>query len=108
MTRCVPSTENSRQGGTLSSFYTNNGIEDGDAYSLAFASTSGLQYCSGSCTNTGNQLQQRHLAIGPQFTPRLFVTEEGQELTSKYTQRGRDGKMGEMTDALIDHSVRAR
>ncbi|EST05430.1 hypothetical protein PSEUBRA_005107 [Kalmanozyma brasiliensis GHG001] len=81
VTRCVPSTENSRQGGTLSSFYTNNGIEDGDAYNLAFASTSGLQYCSGSCTNTGNQLQQRNLAIGPQFTPRLFVTEEGQELT---------------------------
>lgn len=83
MTRCVPSTENSRQGGTLSSFYTNNGIVDGDAYNVAFASTSGLQYCSGSCTNTGNELIKRNLAIGPQHTPRHFVTDEGHQLTSK-------------------------
>ncbi|KIS69430.1 uncharacterized protein UMAG_11931 [Mycosarcoma maydis] len=81
VTRCVPATENSRQGGTLSSFYTNNGITDGDAYNVAFTSTSGLQYCSGSCTNTGNQLIRKNLAIGPQYTPRSFVTNEGHELT---------------------------
>lgn len=84
VTRCVPATENSRQGGTLSSFYTNNGITDGDAYNVAFTSTSGLQYCSGSCTNTGNQLIRKNLAIGPQYTPRSFVTNQGHELTSKF------------------------
>ncbi|SPO25720.1 uncharacterized protein UTRI_03085 [Ustilago trichophora] len=81
VTRCVPSTENSRQGGTLSSFYTANSIVDGDAYNVAFASTSGLQYCSGSCTNTGNELIKRNLAIGPQHIQRQFVTDEGHVLT---------------------------
>ncbi|KAJ9479018.1 hypothetical protein PHBOTO_002492 [Pseudozyma hubeiensis] len=81
VTRCVPSTENSRQGGTLSSFYTNNDIEDGDAYNVAFASTSGLQYCGGSCANTGNQVIKRNSVLGPQYVPRSFVTDEGHELT---------------------------
>ncbi|SJX62993.1 uncharacterized protein SRS1_13816 [Sporisorium reilianum f. sp. reilianum] len=81
VTRCVPSTENSRQGGTLSSFYTNNAITDGDAYNVAFASISGLQYCSGSCTNTGNELIKRNKAVGAQFVPRQFATDEGHVLT---------------------------
>lgn len=82
VTRCVPATENSRQGGTLSSFYTSNGITHGDAYNVAFASTHGLQYCSGSCTNTGNQLIQRS-TVGTQYTTRWFKTDEGHVLTSK-------------------------
>lgn len=44
VTRCVPSHENSVQGGTLSSFYSRAGIENGDAYQVAFSSTSGLEY----------------------------------------------------------------
>lgn len=82
VTRCVPATENSRQGGTLSSFYTNNAIEDGDAYNVAFAGTSGLQYCGGSCTNTGNELVRRG-RVGGQVRVREFVTDEGHVLTSK-------------------------
>lgn len=84
ITRCVPSTENSRQGGTLSNFYTSHGIVDGDAYNVAFASTGGLQYCDGSCSNSGNELIKRqNRAIGRQHVPRYFVTEEGTEVTSK-------------------------
>ncbi|SAM82111.1 uncharacterized protein UBRO_04400 [Ustilago bromivora] len=80
-TRCVPSTENSRQGGTLSSFYTNNGVIDRNAYNVAFAWTGGLQYCSGSCTNTGNEVTKRNLAIGTQHIARHFLTDQGHQLT---------------------------
>lgn len=83
VTRCVPSTENSRQGGTLSSFYTNNGVIDRDAYNVAFASTRGLQYCSASCTNTGNEVTKRNLAIATQHIARHFLTDQGHQLTSK-------------------------
>ncbi|UTT90015.1 hypothetical protein NDA17_002177 [Ustilago hordei] len=141
VTRCVASTENSRQAGTLSSFYTNNGVIDRDAYnvsfplspfakvanslkrngllnkglscpaphasslilvpvskriysprstslSTAFASTPGLQYCSASCTNTGNQVTKRNLAIATQHIARHFFTDQGHQLTSNVRTSG--------------------
>ncbi|CCF49176.1 hypothetical protein NDA10_004187 [Ustilago hordei] len=88
VTRCVASTENSRQAGTLSSFYTNNGVIDRDAYNVAFASTPGLQYCSASCTNTGNQVTKRNLAIATQHIARHFFTDQGHQLTSNVRTSG--------------------
>ena len=100
VTRCVPSTENSRQGGTLSSFYTNNGITDGDAYNVAFANTGGLQYCSGSCVNTGNEVVKREASrVGVQYVPRQFHTDEGHLLTSKYDREERVGSSRLTCDA---------
>ncbi|PWN47466.1 hypothetical protein IE53DRAFT_321165 [Violaceomyces palustris] len=86
VTRCVPAHENSVQGGTLSSFYSANSIVNGDAYTVAFTSTAGLQYCSSSCTNTGNELIRKddHLQSRPNFTQynrREFLTDEGHVIT---------------------------
>lgn len=87
VTRCVSSTENSRQGGTLSSFYSANDLVDGDAYNVAFTNTGGLQYCGGSCTNTGNEVLSRRASsvadiVGTQHIPKKFVTDSGHELIS--------------------------
>lgn len=85
---CVPSHENSVQGGTLSSFYTRNSVGNGDAYNVAFTNTNGIQYTD-SCSNTGNEVIRREtsavpygraLGTAPFHTPRRFITEEGQEL----------------------------
>lgn len=88
VTRCVPATENSRQGGTLSSFYTREGIKNGDSYNVAFSNTDGLQYVD-SCANTGNEVQRRELELphagrtissAPIYAARRFLTEEGAEI----------------------------
>ncbi|KAK0547480.1 hypothetical protein OC846_004842 [Tilletia horrida] len=81
VTRCVPSHENSVQGGTLSSFYTNNGIKDGAQYNVGFSSSSGLQYCGGSCSNSGNEVIRREpRAGGAQYVRRHFISTEGHEI----------------------------
>lgn len=82
VTRCVPAHENSVQGGTLSAFYTRSGVEDGDAYDVAFYNTDGLEYADGSCDNSGNEVSRRALE-GVGYTRRWFKTSEGHELLSK-------------------------
>lgn len=83
ITRCVPAHENSVQGGTLSSFYTRNGVEDGDAYDVAFYNMDGLEYANGSCDNSGDEVSRRSVE-GIVHNRRWFKTEEGHELLSEY------------------------
>lgn len=71
----------------MSSFYSANDLVDGDAYNVAFTNTGGLQYCGGSCSNTGNEVLSRRSSVadvvGTQHIPRKFVTDSGHELISK-------------------------
>ncbi|KAK0536240.1 hypothetical protein OC835_002080 [Tilletia horrida] len=83
VTRCVPSHENSVQGGTLSSFYTNNGVTEGKAYNVGFSNSGGLQYCGTGCSNTGNEVIRRGeqgQRPGPQFLRRHFRSNEGHSI----------------------------
>ncbi|KAK0536252.1 hypothetical protein OC835_002092 [Tilletia horrida] len=83
VTRCVPSRENSVQGGTLSSFYTNNGVTNGQAYNVGFSNSRGLQYCGTGCKNTGNQVirsGEQGQRPGPQFLSREFFSNEGHSI----------------------------
>ncbi|PWN44862.1 hypothetical protein IE81DRAFT_320832 [Ceraceosorus guamensis] len=85
VTRCVPAHENSVQGGTLSSFYTRSNVQQGDAYNVAFTGTSGLQYCGGSCSNSGNEVQRRGMLFNKRqqvtlHAERRFKLENGAEI----------------------------
>ncbi|KAL9935426.1 hypothetical protein V8E36_005774 [Tilletia maclaganii] len=111
VTRCVPSHENSVQGGTLSSFYTRNSIANGDAYNVGFTSTSGLQYCGGSCTNNGNEVIRRGQeprAGGTQYIPRYFGTAEGHEILM-YERIAEPGSLDHLvgTDVWLAHEERS-
>ncbi|EPQ32217.1 uncharacterized protein PFL1_00414 [Pseudozyma flocculosa PF-1] len=106
-TRCVPSAENSSQGGSLSSFYRSAGVADGDAYNVAFKGSSGLQYCSGSCTNSGNELVKRY-PVATQYNRREFETEDGETILmfEPVGQRGLlDSVVG--TDAFLGDEERS-
>ncbi|PWN95725.1 hypothetical protein FA09DRAFT_362765 [Tilletiopsis washingtonensis] len=112
-TRCVPSQENSRQGGTLSSFYTRNSVANGDSYSVAFSNASGLQYCSGSCTNSGNQLVRRLPAFAARQETSIVQTRKlllasGEEalMFEPVSARGSLNRMVNQTVDLREEAVR--
>ncbi|KAJ1571159.1 hypothetical protein NDA12_001113 [Ustilago hordei] len=58
------------------------------SFKVTFASTPGLQYCSASCTNAGNQVTKRNLAIATQHIARHFFTDQGHQLTSNVRTSG--------------------
>ncbi|KAK0529920.1 hypothetical protein OC834_003486 [Tilletia horrida] len=71
------------RGGTLSSFYTNNGVTEGKAYNVGFSNSGGLQYCGTGCSNTGNEVIRRGeqgQRPGPQFLRRHFRSNEGHSI----------------------------
>jgi hypothetical protein len=93
--------QNSVQGGTLSSFYTKNSIANGDVsllsprtnrytgtrsdcmflhsqgYNVGFTTDGNLQYCDGSCSNSGNEVIRR---VPQQHRQRYFKTANGVEI----------------------------
>ncbi|KAE8214488.1 hypothetical protein CF327_g2117 [Tilletia walkeri] len=110
VTRCVPSHENSVQGGTLSSFYTNNAIKDGGVYNVGFSNSGGLQYCGSSCSNTGNEVIRRGespRAGGIQHVPRHFATNEGHTILM-YERLSEPGSLDKLigTDVWLAHEER--
>ncbi|PWN34487.1 uncharacterized protein FA14DRAFT_132103 [Meira miltonrushii] len=105
VTRCVPAHENSVQGGVISSFYSRNSVENGDAYNVAFSNTNGIQYTN-SCSNTGNEVIRRS-GSAPFYTPRRFITSEGHELLmfeSREEPGSLDGVIGQ--DTYLAHEDR--
>ncbi|KDN36292.1 hypothetical protein K437DRAFT_271166 [Tilletiaria anomala UBC 951] len=83
MTRCVPSHENSVQGRhTLSSFYSNSGIEDRDAYSVGYTSMDGIKYCDGDCSDSGDEVIRRALGGrgSHQYNRRYLLSAENHKI----------------------------
>ncbi|KAG4430181.1 hypothetical protein IFR05_014340 [Cadophora sp. M221] len=98
--RCVPSSENSKQGGAINAFYRSTATAAGTTYDIAFQSpnTAGVKYCvnpaqGNACVNDGNIFNKKVAAPDPAaFTPRkrsqivnpmyLYRTKRGEEVSS--------------------------
>ncbi|KAH7417761.1 deoxyribonuclease NucA/NucB-domain-containing protein [Cadophora sp. MPI-SDFR-AT-0126] len=100
--RCVPTTQNSQQGGTINGFYRSTGIAAGTAFDLAFLTPTAARYCVNQapagggavCGNDGKIFNKNVLAPdAAAWTPRskrveaitpmyLYETERGEQVSS--------------------------
>ncbi|PYI33527.1 hypothetical protein BP00DRAFT_469914 [Aspergillus indologenus CBS 114.80] len=66
--RCVPKGQNDSQGGQLSAFYRNSGIQNGQRYGVTLRNYGGASFCkqSPTCRNDGGQFHLRggNFALG--------------------------------------------